>query len=226
MNKGIHTPITYRAVIAEALGDGHGLELGLLGGIKEKLGKGDSDVVQIMLEGDDALVGRVGAPGGQMGGHGVDTGSEGGLGVFGVEGKVLGVGGIVGPVNNTVTELADNRTDTVVDVTIWGADVLHSEASDLKDGLLGPLDLGDDLLVGEGGKGEVGPGVGGDVMALVVLLLEDGGVPDDVAAHDEEGGLDIVGLEGGQQRDGVGGGACTEGHVDVKMKCSRAQKLL
>ncbi len=110
------------------------------------------------------------------------------------------------PVNNDVAKLLDDGTDTVVNITIWGTDILHLRASDVKDGLLGPLQLGNDLLIGEGGEGVVRPGVGGNVVALVKLLLQDGGVPDNVGAHDEEGGLNVVLLEGSQQLRSEGSG--------------------
>lgn len=50
------------------------------------------------------------------------------------------------------------------------------------------------------------PGVGGKVVAVVKLLLQDGGVLDNVGAHDEEGSLDLLLLEGGQQLRSKGSG--------------------
>lgn len=133
------------------------------------------------------------------------------------------------PVDNDVSKLLDNGTDTVVDITIWGTDILHLETSDILDGLLGPLQLSNDLLVGEGGEGVVGPGVGGNVMALVLLTFQDGGVLDDVGAHDEESGLDIVGLEGVQQLRSEGGGtwninAIVQVHVRVVVIIERGRR--
>ena len=52
-----------------------------------------------------------------------------------------------------------DSTDTVVDVTVRRAHRVGRDTSDVLDGLLGPSELSNDLLVGESGEEGVRPGV-------------------------------------------------------------------
>jgi hypothetical protein len=136
-----------------------------------------------------------------------------GLGPTRSNSPVVGVKGITGPVNRDVTELLEDEADTVVDVSVWRTHVLETVTSGLHDGLLSPLHLGNDLLVGEGGQGVVRPGVGGQVVALGNLTLKGVGVLDGVGTNDEEGGRELVGLEVVQQDGGVDRGTIVEGQT-------------
>lgn len=50
-------------------------------------------------------------------------------------------------------------TNTVVDVTVRGPEEDGGDASDVLDRLATPTELGNDLLVGQGSEGGMGPGV-------------------------------------------------------------------
>jgi hypothetical protein len=65
---------------------------------------------------------------------------------------------LLGPDDGLVAHLAENLADAVVDVSVWGAPVLCLEFCHVKDHILGPLDLGDNLLVRERRHTGMGPG--------------------------------------------------------------------
>lgn len=187
----------------------HGSNRDVAGNTKRNqlLSNTDSHRVEIVLQAVEALglvalgigIERLGEGGNDLGlGHGGHL-------------PVVGVKGVAGPVHRDVAELLEHEADTVVDVTIGRAHVLHSQASGGQDGLLGPLHLGDDLLIGQGSQGVVRPGVGGQVVALSNLALDGVGVLDDVGANQEEGGRQLLGLEVVEQLGGVGRRAVVEG---------------
>lgn len=107
---------------------------------------------------------------------------------------VIGVK-VLGPDGGLVTELGGDGTDTVVDISVRGAPVDGGDADDGLNGLLGPLQFSNDLLVGEGGHGGVRPGVDGDMVAVVVGALEGLREGNSAGADDEEGGLLVVGRQ-------------------------------
>ena len=108
---------------------------------------------------------------------------------------IVGIELITGPVDGDVAQLLENEANTVVDITIWRTHVLHTKTRSSHDGLLSPLHLGNNLLVGQGRQSVVGPGVGSQVMALGQLALDDIGVVDDIGTDQEEGSGQLVGTE-------------------------------
>ena len=74
----------------------------------------------------------------------------------------------------------------------------HSRGANSKnalDSFTSEGELGDDLLVGEGRKKSVGPGVDADFVAGHVLFNQDGWPLNDTRADNEEGRLDIFTAE-------------------------------
>lgn len=99
------------------------------------------------------------------------------------------------PVHSNVPQLLEHEADTVINVTVGRAHVLEPAAGELVDELLGPLHLGHDLLVRESGQALVGPSVGGQVVTFGKLTADSVGPLNNVAANEEEGGLEALGLE-------------------------------
>lgn len=99
------------------------------------------------------------------------------------------------PNNGLVAQLRRNRSDTVIDIPKGWTPVLGCNTNDGFDSLLGPLQFSDDLFIGEGGHGRVGPGVDGDLVAFVVGAFEGLRVGDCAGPDDEEGCLLVVGQQ-------------------------------
>jgi len=160
------------------------------------LGSIDSVDVQIVLQAVETL----GLRSSNIGIQGLcEGGNNGSLG-NGRHLPVVGIKLIASPVDGDVTHLLENKANAVVDITIWRTHVLELQSSGGHDGLLGPLHLGHDLLVGQGGQGVMGPCVGGQVVTLGQLTLDGVGILDDVGTNQEESGRQLGGLEVVQQR--------------------------
>lgn len=178
--------------ITQALGDG--LHDQVLGGIGNGQDAADGNIdllrEEIVLEDDEtSLHGRdLDQPGLES----IDDGLSGSS--LSRDVPVVGVK-VLGPDGGLVTELGGDGTDTVIDISVRGAPVDGGDANDGLDSLLGPLQFSDNLLVGEGGHGGVGPGVDGDVVTVVVGALEGLGEGDGAGSDDEEGGLLAVGQQ-------------------------------
>ena len=84
-----------------------------------------------------------------------------------------------------------NSSDSVIDVSIRGPHCVRGDTSELPNNLLGPLQLQDDLLVGQGGEGSVRPGMHRELVTLHVFVLEDVRVGNGSRANDEESRLDV-----------------------------------
>lgn len=194
-------------VLARA--DGHGKEV--------TDSKVDSLLVEVVLENDETSV--------ELGGHllenrlklgqssltvGLATGD---VPVGGVECLAL----VPRPHDRSETHLSSNSTDAVVNVSVRGTEGVGGYADGVLDSLLGPAELRDNLLVGELGEGCVSPSVDRDLVASKVLGNEDIGVRQDTGANDEEGRLDVVGVEVVEEERSVGRGSVIEGDTPVEL---------
>lgn len=99
------------------------------------------------------------------------------------------------PNNGLIPQLGRNGSDTVIDIPKGWTPVLGCNANNRFDSLLGPFEFSDDLFVGEGGHGRVGPGVDGDLVAFVVGAFEGLWVGDCARSDDEEGCFLVVGQQ-------------------------------
>jgi len=78
------------------------------------------------------------------------------------------------------------------DVSLGRAHGGGSNTKDLSDSLTSETELGDDLLVGEGGEKSVGPGVDADFVAGHVLFNQNSWSLNHARADNEEGGGDVL----------------------------------
>jgi len=104
---------------------------------------------------------------------------------------IVGVKLIAGPVHGDVAQLLEHKADTVVDITIGRTHVLEAQTCGVEDSLLGPLHLGNDLLIGQGRQGVVRPGVRSQVVTLSNLPLDNVGVRNHIGTDQEEGRCDF-----------------------------------
>jgi len=102
---------------------------------------------------------------------------------------------ILGPDRGLVSELGSNSADTVINIAIRRTPVQGRDTNGVKDGLLSPLELSNDLLIGHVGHRGVRPGVDGNVVALLVGALQGGGETDGAGSDDEQSSLLVVGQE-------------------------------
>lgn len=117
--------------------------------------------------------------------------TRGNVPVVGV--KVAAIG--AGPDDGGETHGAGNGADTIVNVTIRRTHCVGGDTSDFLDGLAGPAELGNDLLIGQGGKGRVGPSVDRELVTAHILCLKHLGARNSTRADDKERRLDIGSIE-------------------------------
>lgn len=194
-----------------ALGNGLNLEVGLKGHVDGDLGLLDIIHLEIVLQGNDTIRGTRGSgdPLGDV------TRDPGGVVVGGITVIEIPVIGVMVPHDGLVTHGVEDTTDTVINVTVWRTDVPRGDTNGLTDSTGGVSELGDDLLIGLGGEGGVGPGVGGNMMALLVGTTQDLGIGEDTGSDDEEGGLDVVLFKKVQEDGGIGGGSIIVGQTPL-----------
>lgn len=173
------------------------------------MGNAYSEVVEIVFEAVETL-GLVGSD------VGIErlckSSNDGGFG-HGGHLPVVSIKSIASPVNRDIAELLEDKTNTVVDITIRRTHVLEAESGGLHDGLLSPLHLGNDLLIGQGSEGMVGPGVRGQVVALGDLALDGIRVLDDIGTNQEESSRMLVRLQIIQQGRSGGGWTIVKGQT-------------
>lgn len=207
---GVGLDVGIRCRLLEALNDGHEALLGahlLSGGQNNVDGNVDSLLVKVVSEHNitgrerrgvlDDLLKVVHDLGGRD-----DTGSD--APVVGVVRLASGRGG---PDDRGEAHLKRDGTDTVINVTVRRTHGVGSNANDGADDLLAPAKFGNDLLVGEGGEGVVGPGVNRNLVTLLEFGLEHLRARDDTRTDHEEGGLEVVLVEVFEQGRSVGRGA-------------------
>ena len=114
-------------------------------------------------------------------------------------------GANAGPDGSLETHGLRDRADTVVNIAVGRAPEGGGDTEHVLDDLLGPSELGDDLLVGERGHRRVAPSVDSNLMPSHVLLLEESRVGDGTRTNDEEGSLKVDGVEVLKQVTGVEG---------------------
>ena len=124
----------------------------------------------------------------------------------------------VSPDGGLVAESGGNVTDTVVDITIRRAPVDGGDTNGINDGLLGPLQLGQDLLVRQRGHHGVRPGVDGDLVSLVVGTLQGVGPADGARTDNEQRRLGVVCLEDVVQTLRIGRWTIWSGSVQKKIE--------
>lgn len=157
-------------------------------------GEVDGGLVQIVLQDDEPsveLFGRL-QDGVEPGQRGLTVGTTSGN-VPVVRIKDDAVTG--GPDDRGQTHLCSDGSDTVVDVTVRRPEGSGSDTDRVLDDLHRPTELGDDLGVGEVGQVRVGPGVDRDLVTGHVFADDHLGSGQDSGTDDEEGGLQVIGVD-------------------------------
>ena len=95
------------------------------------------------------------------------------------------------PDNGRQAHLRSDASDSVVDVSVGRSEGVGRHADGVPNDLLRPPELSDNLLVGQGSKGSVRPGVDGDLVTACVLGLEHLRSRQNSRANDEEGRLEV-----------------------------------
>lgn len=178
-----------------ALDDGHEVELRVATGegIRKDVAGGEFNglLVQVVRQ-DNETSGELSGSSVQDRIEGlndvVDTDTRRNVPVVGIE--VIAVEG--SPDDRGHAHGHGDGTNTVVDVTVWGAHSVGRNTGDLTDGLAGPAKLGNDLLVGEGGERRMRPGVNGQLVTGHVFGLKDVGARDGARTNNEEGRLEVL----------------------------------
>ncbi len=177
--------VSIRSGLLQALNDGHQVLSGahLPGSGKHDVdGNVDSQLVKI--------VGEHNVAGGERGSV-LDDRLErvyhlSGRDNTGSDSPVVGVVGLTsggrGPDDRSETHLERDGTHTVVNVTVRRTHGVGSNANHAANHLLGPAKFGNDLLVGERGERAVRPGVDGNLVTLLELVLDHLGTRDDNAS--------------------------------------------
>ena len=79
-----------------------------------------------------------------------------------------------GPHDGRQAHRQGDVSNPIINVSEWGPHCVGRDTQDILDDFLAPAKLGDDLFVGEGGKGRrMTPGMNGDVVLGQILCLKD-----------------------------------------------------
>lgn len=172
-----------------AFDDGHEVELGV--GASQSIRKdvASSEVNSLLVQ----VVGQDDEAGVQSGGSSQDlvealynsVGAEAGgdVPVVGVE--------VSSPDDGSHAHGLSDSANTVVDVAIWRAHGVGRDTGDLANGFTSPAEFGDDLLVGEGCKRRMTPGVNGKLVSGHIFSLKDVWTRDSPRANYEESRLQL-----------------------------------
>lgn len=103
--------------------------------------------------------------------------------------------GVPIPKNGPHTHLPCDGTDTIVNITIWWAPALGSDAEDLLGHSQGVVEFSDNFGVGEGGHRRVRPGVGTNGVSVVETTLSSCWSAHNLRSDVEQVGLLVIVLE-------------------------------
>lgn len=108
--------------------------------------------------------------------------------------KVLNgvVGGYTSPHDGSLVHLSCNVPDSIIDISVWRSESVWGNTDNISDNFGGPSEFGDNLLVGQSGKGRVRPSVDRDLMARHVFRQEHFRSRKNSGSNDKEGSLEVV----------------------------------
>lgn len=91
----------------------------------------------------------------------------------------------------------------LLDITVRRPEHVRGNTSDIKDNLLGPSELRDNLFIGQGSERRMTPRVDSNLMPVDILVLKSGGEGNTTRSDNEEGGLEFLLVEIAEQFCGI-----------------------